>query len=68
MNPSRKTQLLEQIAAIPAMERGKFSPVPRTGIKNFNAGRRGGITPGMSLRTNCPPWKARWQAMPHPGN
>jgi hypothetical protein len=26
MNPSRKTQLLEQIAAIPAMERGKLSP------------------------------------------
>ncbi len=45
MNPSRKTQLLGQIAAIPAMERGKFSPIPRTGIKNSNAGRRGGITP-----------------------
>ena len=26
MNPSKKTQLLEQIAAIPAMERGKLSP------------------------------------------
>lgn len=26
MNQSRKTQLLEQIAAIPAMERGKLSP------------------------------------------
>jgi hypothetical protein len=25
MNPSQKTQLLEQIAAIPAMERGKLS-------------------------------------------
>jgi hypothetical protein len=26
MNQSKKTQLLEQIAAIPAMERGKLSP------------------------------------------
>jgi hypothetical protein len=26
MNPSKKTHLLEQIAAIPAMERGKLSP------------------------------------------
>lgn len=26
MNPSTKTHLLEQIAAIPAMERGKLSP------------------------------------------
>lgn len=26
MNPSEKTRLLEQIAAIPAMERGKLSP------------------------------------------
>ena len=26
MNPSEKTHLLEQIAAIPAMERGKLSP------------------------------------------
>lgn len=26
MNPSKKTQILEQIAAIPAMERGKLSP------------------------------------------
>jgi hypothetical protein len=26
MNPTKKTQLLEQIAAIPAMERGKLSP------------------------------------------
>jgi hypothetical protein len=26
MNPSDKTRLLEQIAAIPAMERGKLSP------------------------------------------
>ena len=26
MNPTKKTHLLEQIAAIPAMERGKLSP------------------------------------------
>ena len=75
MNPPTKTSILQEIAAIEAMEMGKSPPThsmivrePPVPTTSFSIGGMAKITPAMFRRRNFRRWRPPWLATPGTGN